>query len=83
MSLLAMAVAAATSTTSSREVGCWWYPKQCVLPGMALTDRNIADLPAHTCTYINVGNLARFNVTADGHMPTDPWTESCIDSAAA
>ena len=29
------------SPPNNRALGCYWYPKQCAEPGMALTDRNI------------------------------------------
>lgn len=38
---------------------------------MALTDRNISDLPLGTCTYLDLGNLCFFNVTADGTLNRD------------
>ena len=38
---------------------------------MALTDRNISDLPLGTCTYLDLGNLCFFNVTAAGTLNRD------------
>jgi len=35
---------------------------------MALTDRNISDLPLDTCTYLDLGNLCYFNATANGTL---------------
>jgi hypothetical protein len=68
-----------TAATAGRQpdVGCYWYPKQCAEPGMALTDRNISDLPLDSCTYLDLGNLCFFNVTAEGtlnHGGTSGWT---------
>lgn len=59
------------SEQHQRDVGCYWYPRQCVEPGMALTNRNISDLPLHTCTYLDLGNLCFFNVTAEGTLNWD------------
>ena len=70
--LLALAIIAlAAASATAYEVGCYWYPRQCVLPGMALTDRNISSLPLHTCTYIDIGNLCLFNVTSEGTLHHD------------
>ena len=63
-------------------VGCYWYPRQCVEPGMALTDRNISDLPPGTCTYLDLGNLCLFNVTANGTLNHDGQGGGCASAAA-
>jgi hypothetical protein len=58
----------AAAAAVTKQVGCFWYPKQCVVPGFALTERNLSDLPSETCTYVDLGNLCLFNVTADGGL---------------
>ena len=60
-----------TATAKAPDIGCYWYPRQCVLPGMALTDRNISSLPLQTCTYLDIGNLCLFNVTSEGTLHHD------------
>eukprot|EP01044_Picomonas_judraskeda_P011107 COSAG03_NODE_1484_length_4001_cov_8.606868_2_plen_446_part_00 len=56
------------AAAGTKQVGCFWYPKQCVVPGFALTQRNLSDLPIDTCTYVDLGNLCIFNITADGGL---------------
>ena len=86
-SLAILVLSHLASTALSYDVGCYWYPRQSLDPWtrQPQTARNVSSLPPASCTYLDLGNLCLFNVTAAGRLDLTRMatpTRSCLDAAA-